>query len=127
MELPDWFEAINADYAYYLTPIGAPAPNLHIAQEIEDNAFLIGGGSPELKVAWMVTAKRSDAWVRANPYVAERGKADHERGYYIAPELYGQTDERSVARAKEQLPTRRSAPFPWEAHPPRTRNVSTMW
>ncbi len=28
--LPDWFEALNRDYRYQLTPIGGPAPSLHI-------------------------------------------------------------------------------------------------
>ena len=29
--LPGWFEALNRDYRHQLTPIGGPAPNLHIA------------------------------------------------------------------------------------------------
>ena len=30
--LPDWFEALNENYRYQLTPIGAAAPDLHIAE-----------------------------------------------------------------------------------------------
>ncbi|HEY9386381.1 MAG TPA: hypothetical protein VIP70_05030, partial [Nitrososphaeraceae archaeon] len=31
IELPDWFGALNKDFRYQLTAIGAPGPNLHIA------------------------------------------------------------------------------------------------
>src|SRR5919197_3648714 len=34
IELPDWFGALNKDFRYQLTAIGAPGPNLHIAEEI---------------------------------------------------------------------------------------------
>jgi hypothetical protein len=33
IELPDWFGAINKDFRYQLTAIGAPGPNLYIAEE----------------------------------------------------------------------------------------------
>ena len=34
VDLPDWFSALNKDYRYQLTAIGAPGPNLYIAKEI---------------------------------------------------------------------------------------------
>ena len=34
IELPDWFGALNKDFRYQLTAIGAPGPNLYIAEEI---------------------------------------------------------------------------------------------
>ena len=34
VELPDWFGALNKDFRYQLTAIGAPGPNLYIAEEI---------------------------------------------------------------------------------------------
>jgi len=34
IDLPDWFGALNKDFRYQLTAIGAPAPNLYIAEEI---------------------------------------------------------------------------------------------
>ncbi len=46
VELPEYFDAINRDPRYLLTPIGAAMPNLHIAEEIEDGVFLIAGGAP---------------------------------------------------------------------------------
>ena len=44
--LPDWFEALNRDFRYQLTPVGAAMPDLHIAQEIQGNRFQIAGGKP---------------------------------------------------------------------------------
>ena len=36
IELPDWFGILNKDFRYQLTAIGAPGPNLYIAEEISD-------------------------------------------------------------------------------------------
>src|SRR5215213_9216261 len=36
IELPDWFGALNKDFRYQLTAIGAPRPNLYIAEKISD-------------------------------------------------------------------------------------------
>ena len=38
IELPDWFGVLNKDFRYQLTAIGAPGPNLYIAEEISDMA-----------------------------------------------------------------------------------------
>ncbi len=92
--LPAYFEALNAGpYRYQLTPIGAPMPNLHIAQEIQDNAFRIAGGAPGKKVSWEVTAVRNDPYLRAHPAPAEVDKPAGERGTYLYPEGYGQPRE----------------------------------
>ena len=34
VEMPSYFEALNKDFRYQLTPIGAPGPNLYVAEEI---------------------------------------------------------------------------------------------
>jgi hypothetical protein len=72
VELPAWFEAINADVRYQLTAVGAPAPALHVAEEVAGNRFRIAGGPPGLKVSWELTAVRSDDFMRAHPFEAER-------------------------------------------------------
>ncbi|RME00763.1 MAG: hypothetical protein D6814_02920, partial [Calditrichaeota bacterium] len=64
--MPDWFEALNGDFRYQLTAIGAPAPGLFIAQEIRGNRFRIAGGQPGMKVSWQVTGIRHDEWARKN-------------------------------------------------------------
>src|SRR5205807_7663639 len=34
VHLPDWFEALNRDFRYQLTAVGASSPGLYIAREI---------------------------------------------------------------------------------------------
>ena len=106
--LPRWFEALNRDFRYQLTPIGAPGPNLYIAREIADNHFTIAGGSPGMKVSWQVTGIRHDPWAEAHRIQVEVEKPPAERGYYLHPELYGQPEELSVIKAlhPESVPSR---------------------
>jgi hypothetical protein len=118
IELPDWFGALNKDFRYQLTAIGAPAPNLHISEEISsdgviigyggntssssngccnNNRFKIAGGTPGMKVSWQVTGIRKDPWANAHRIRVEEDKPDKERGYYIYPELYGQPEEKGIS------------------------------
>jgi hypothetical protein len=115
IELPDWFGALNKDFRYQLTAIGAPGPNLYIAEEISDgviigyggntnstsnggcnNRFKIAGGTPNMKVSWHVTGIRKDPWANAHRIPVEEDKPAKERGYYTYPELYGQPKERGI-------------------------------
>ena len=89
VELPDWFQALNGDFRYQLTAIGAPGPGLYIADEISDNHFRIAGGTPEMKVSWMVTGIRHDPWAEAHRIQVEVEKKPEDRGTYIHPEAYG--------------------------------------
>src|SRR5208282_2432797 len=99
VNLPDWFEAVNGDFRYQLTAIGSSAPNLHIAQEVSNGQFTIGGGQPGMKVSWQVTGVRHDAYANAHPLQASVEKPEAERGYYLNPELYGAPAEKSLAAA----------------------------
>jgi hypothetical protein len=123
IELPDWFSALNKDFRYQLTAIGAPGPNLYIAEEISDagittnystdssssnqnnnndgnnsSNFKISGGSSGMKVSWQVTGIRKDPWANANRIQVEEDKPANEQGYYIYPELYGQPEEKGINR-----------------------------
>ena len=89
VSLPKWFEALNTDVRYQLTAIGAPAPNLHIAQEVAHHQFRIAGGAPGMKVSWQVTGVRHDAYSMAHPLVVEARKPEKERGRYLHPDAYG--------------------------------------
>jgi hypothetical protein len=100
IQLPEWFEALNRDFRYQLTAIGAPAPNLHVAQKIRNNSFKIAGGSAGLEVSWQVTGVRQDAWEKAHPMAVEVEKPQRERGFYINPELFGAPSERSIDWAR---------------------------
>jgi hypothetical protein len=92
VELPAYFEALNRDYRYQLTAIGAPGPNLYIAEEIAENRFKVAGGEPGAKVSWQVTGIRQDPWANANRIPVEEEKPAAEQGYYLHPELYGQPE-----------------------------------
>ena len=96
VELPPWFEALNGEFRYQLTPIGAAAPKLHIARELRQNRFKIAGGKRRMKVSWQVTGIRHDAYARAYPPCVEEEKPEEERGHYIHPALYGEPPERGI-------------------------------
>lgn len=96
VQLPDYFESINVDYNYQLTPIGAPMPNLYIAETINNNKFLISGGEAGKQVSWQVTAIRNDPWVQDQNLQAEVPKPQDEVGTFIYPQGFGLSEEFSV-------------------------------
>ncbi len=90
VELADWFEALNQDFRYQLTPIGAPMPDLFIAQEVQDNRFEIAGGEAGMKVSWQLTGIRHDPYAEQNRISVEEPKPADEQGTYLYPQGYGQ-------------------------------------
>ena len=110
IELPDWFGILNKDFRYQLTAIGAPGPNLYIAEEISDTTsnysrsnnnnnsrFKIAGGTSGMKVSWQVTGIRKDTYANAHRIQVEEEKPDKERGYYLQPDLYRQPEEKGIS------------------------------
>ncbi len=97
--LPEWFEALNRDFRYQLTAIGAPAPNLYIADEVSHNRFKIAGGKSGQKVSWQITGIRRDAYAEKYRIPVEEDKLPQERGTYLHPEAYGQPESSSSAAA----------------------------
>lgn len=89
VELPQYFEALNRDFRYQLTSVGAPQPRLYIASEVKGNRFKIAGGKANAKVSWQVTGIRQDAWANAHRIPNEEEKPLEKRGTYLYPELYG--------------------------------------
>jgi hypothetical protein len=89
VDLPDFFQALNRDYRYQLTAVGGAAPDLHIADEVVDGSFSIGGGRAGQKVSWQVTGIRQDAWANANRIPVEVDKPTEDQGCYLHPELFG--------------------------------------
>ena len=100
VQLPDYFEALNQDFRYQLTAIGAPGPNLYIAQEIKGNSFKIAGGAPNAKVSWQVTGIRHDPYAEQNRTQVEVAKPADEQGKYLHPEVYGQPDTERIDPSK---------------------------
>jgi roadblock/LC7 domain-containing protein len=86
--LPAYFEALNRDFRYQLTCIGGYAP-VYVAEEVTGNEFKIAGGVPGMKVSWMVTGVRKDAYAEANRIQVEQRKPDEERGRLLYPAAYG--------------------------------------
>ncbi|MGH9976372.1 MAG: hypothetical protein ACRD8Z_11125 [Nitrososphaeraceae archaeon] len=117
IDLPDWFCALNRNFRYQLTAIGAAGPNLHIAGEISDCAtnnidayaancktkknyhFKISGGSPGMKVSWNVTGIRKDPWANAHRIPVEEDKPIEEKGHYMYPDLYDNSQENRLIQA----------------------------
>src|SRR5215471_21424939 len=97
--LPDWFEALNADFRYQLTVVGTFAQAV-VARKIKGNCFAIKTNGPGVEVSWQVTGVRSDPAARKHPLEVEEAKTERERGYYLNPEAYGQPEERGMDWAR---------------------------
>ena len=100
VSMPDWFEALNNDFRYQLTAIGAPGPNLYVAEEISGNRFRIAGGTPGMKVSWQVTGIRHDAFANAHRIPVEQEKSGRERGKYLHPKELGMPESLSMESVK---------------------------
>jgi hypothetical protein len=87
VRLPAYFEALNRDFRYQLTVIGAFARAM-VSEEIKGNEFAIRTDPGRVKVCWQVTGVRKDAWAEANRIPVEEAKAGAERGRYLHPELF---------------------------------------
>ena len=98
IQLPDYFHAINKEFSYVLTPIGAAA-NLFVKTEIDATGkFSIAGGNSGMKVSWYVYADRNDLFVQQHPenVSVERMKPSAQKGKYMMPALYNQPEEKGV-------------------------------
>ena len=93
--LPAWFEALNGDFRYQLTVVGQFAQAI-VGSEIANHQFTIKTDKPNVKVSWLVTGVRHDAFARLHPLVVEEQKPANQRGYYLHPEAIGQPPERQT-------------------------------
>ena len=95
VNLPDYFEAFNADYRYQLTVIGSFAQAI-IKEEVHDNQFVIATSEPYTKVSWQVSGVRQDDFAKQNPVMVESDKKTDEQGYFINPEAFGFDQNQSI-------------------------------
>jgi hypothetical protein len=79
VELPYYFEALNRDFRYQLTAVGAPGPNLYIAEGVKQNSFRIAGGRPYASVSWQVTGIRQDTYANEHRIKVEEDKPAEEK------------------------------------------------
>jgi hypothetical protein len=102
--LPDYFEALNRDYRYQLTVLGQFAQAI-VSREIAGNSFEIQTDKPGVKVSWLVTGIRQDAYARANPIVVEEAKPAEEQGLYLYPAGFGAGEEKQIgASSRPETP-----------------------
>jgi hypothetical protein len=99
VELPEWFESLNRDFRYQLTVIGQFAQAI-VSSEVADHHFAIKTDEPGVKVSWLVTGVRQDAWANAHRIPVEEQKTVRERGRYLHPELYGAPEESGIEWAR---------------------------
>jgi hypothetical protein len=71
VKLPEYFEALNEDYRFLITPLEVPMPDLFIESGVINNEFIVAGGAPNGEVAWQVTGNRQDPYIKANPILVE--------------------------------------------------------
>jgi hypothetical protein len=108
--LPDWFQTANRDFRYEFAPIGAPAPGLYVAQEVQNNTFKLAGGKAGLKVSWQVTGVRQDPYANDHPLQVEQPKPSDEKGTYLYPKGYDQPDSKGLDYQKQQKMKRQAPP-----------------
>jgi trimeric autotransporter adhesin len=97
VRLPDYFEALNRDFRYQLTPIRSFSRAI-VWQEVEDNRFVIRTRAPRVKVSWQITGIRRDAYARAHRIEVEPMKPKAERGRYLTPEELGKPGHLKIER-----------------------------
>ena len=95
VNLPDFFEALNRDHRFQLTPVGALALAT-VDGPVRGNTFSIRTDRPGVTVCWQVTGVRQDKWAQAHRIPVEEDKPDGERDRFLHPELHGQPSDRSV-------------------------------
>jgi hypothetical protein len=106
VQLPKWFESLNSDFRYQLTPLGQFAQAI-VASEISQNQFTIRTDKPNVKVSWQVTGVRQDAYAKAHPLLVEQPKEAGLHGYYLHPELFGAPAEKGMAWGRQPLTMKR--------------------
>lgn len=98
VKLPDYFSAINKNFSYNLTPVGAPAPNLYIKQKIQNGEFVIAGGTANQEIDWVVYAERNDKYMQQHPEYRETQpeKTGRYKGKFVHPQVWGQPASKGI-------------------------------
>ncbi len=100
--MPDYFDAVNANFSYQLTPIGSYAP-LYIKEKLDNGIFIIAGGQTGMEVSWTVYAERNDPYLQQHPEskAVEVEKESWNQGKYLQPDLYNQSDDLKIVKPLE--------------------------
>lgn len=100
--MPDYFDAVNANFSYQLTPIGGYAP-LYIKEKLNNGKFIIAGGTIGMEVSWTVYAERNDPYLQKHPESkqVEVNKEEWNQGKYLQPDLYNQPESKKIVKPLE--------------------------
>jgi len=93
--LPTYFDDLNIDFRYQLTPIGQFSQAI-VLTEISGNTFTIKTDKPNVKVSWQVTGVRNDKWAQKNRVIAEVEKEKENKGLYLHAAAYDKPKEKSI-------------------------------
>jgi len=104
IEMPSYFDEININFSYHLTPIGSYAP-LFVKSKMENRKFVVAGGNPGDEVSWTVYAERNDPYVQQNPdrKIVEQEKESWNKGKYLMPELYNQSADKKIVKPLQKV------------------------
>ena len=78
--LPNYFEALNRDFRYQLTVVGAEFAQAIVSEKIRGNAFKIRTDKPGVEVSWQVTGVRKDKFAEDHRIQVEADKPVDARG-----------------------------------------------
>jgi hypothetical protein len=75
-----------------------PTTQVYVSKEFNGNSFSVAGGTPGVKISWMLTGTRNDEYMKQNPekLEVEIEKTGKIAGKYIRPELYGADSSKSA-------------------------------
>ncbi len=107
VDLPDYFEEINKDFKYQLTPVNEADDAfvmVMVTRKIQANRFQVRASKPGAEVSWRVEATRNDAYCRQNPPKTVVDKVEPEKGRYQLPVLYGAPSEMGMSPSLSRSP-----------------------
>lgn len=105
IELPAYFNSINRNVSYQLTPIGAYMP-LFVKEKVNNNnQFIVSGGTAGKEVSWSVYAERNDLYMQQNPQqrAVELEKRANEKGRYLIPSLYDASEDKALFNNRPKI------------------------
>jgi hypothetical protein len=85
----------NRDFTYQLTAVGTRSEAAVIG-EIENNSFVVETEKPCVKMSWLVTGVRHDAWAETHRIAVEEEKPAEQSGYYLHPLEHNQSAVRGI-------------------------------
>ncbi|MFT3681788.1 MAG: hypothetical protein QM791_16065 [Ferruginibacter sp.] len=93
--MPDYFDALNKDFRYQLTPIGTFAQAI-VKNEINGSQFTIQTDKPNVKISWQVTGVRKDKYAEAHRVKTEVDKESFNKGFYLNAKEWGMPASKSI-------------------------------